>query len=98
MFNYPVPQRYEIIHVTGENGANALQMLPNSQAIVLDDTAPQVFLVTTDGAGYKQVNAFTITPVKKESPQDAMKTLEERLERIERMLQRESNASVSSAE
>lgn len=41
--------KYEIIRVNGENGAQALQMSPNSEAIVLDDTAPMVWLCQTDG-------------------------------------------------
>lgn len=92
---YAMPQKYEIIHVNGEAGANALQMLPNSQTIVIDDTAPQIFVCVTDGAGYKTVTPFTIAPVKKETPADAVKTLEERIERLERMLRNESTESIS---
>lgn len=44
--------KYEIIRVNGENGAQALQMSPNSEIIVLDNTAPMVWLCQTDGAGY----------------------------------------------
>ena len=55
-------QRYEIIHVNGEPGARALQMAPNSNAIVMDDTAPIVWLCQTDGAGYKTVQPFDIAP------------------------------------
>ena len=33
--------RYEIIHVTGRRGAEALQMAPNSSVHALDDTAPR---------------------------------------------------------
>lgn len=55
-------QHYEIIHVNGEPGARALQMAPNSNAIVMDDTAPIIWLCQTDGAGYKTVQPFDIAP------------------------------------
>ena len=87
MYNLPYFQnpRTEIIHVNGENGAMALQMMPNSQALLLDDTAPLVWLAQTDGAGYKTVTPYKITPYKAKEPVD-IKSLEERLERIERMM------------
>ena len=89
MYNPPYFQspflKTEIIHVNGENGAMALQMLPNSQALLLDDTAPLVWLAQTDGAGYKTVTPYDITPHEKKDPVD-IKSIEERLDRIERMM------------
>lgn len=37
---YGYLQKYEVIRVNGENGARALQMMPNSSVLLLDDTAP----------------------------------------------------------
>ena len=92
MYNQPFmfqqPQRTEIIHVNGENGATAFQMMPNSQALLLDDTAPLVWLAQTDGAGYKTLTPYEIKPYEKKEP---IKSLEERIERIERMLNNEPN-------
>ena len=89
MYNPPYFQnpyiRTEIIHVNGEEGAKALQMMPNSQALLLDDTAPLVWLAQTDGAGYKTVTPYDIKPHETKKPVD-MKDLEERLDRIERMM------------
>lgn len=59
----PAPQM-EIVKVNGENGAQAFQMAPNSSAILLDTTNPIVWVVMTDGAGYKTVTPFDITPHK----------------------------------
>lgn len=42
--------RYEVIQVNGENGARAFAMAPNSSALLMDATAPIVWLCTTDGA------------------------------------------------
>ena len=41
--------RYEVIQVNGENGARAFAMAPNSSALLMDATAPIVWLCTTDG-------------------------------------------------
>ena len=80
-----VPKKTEIIHVNGENGARALQMMPNSQALLLDDTAPIVWLAQTDGAGYKTVTAYTITPYQAE-PEISVKDLDVRLRKIEEVI------------
>ena len=93
---YPVnqqnAQRYEIIHVNGENGARALQMLPNSNALLLDDTQPIVWLAQTDGAGYKTVTPYTITPYQPEPTVD-VKTLEHRIARLEEIVSAKSEKS-----
>lgn len=46
--NFP---RYEIIKVKGQNGAEAFQMAPNSQVLLLDENDPLIWFVQTDGAG-----------------------------------------------
>lgn len=52
---------YDIVKVNGRNGAEAFQMGPNSQVLLLDETAPVLWLASTDGAGYKTVSAFDIS-------------------------------------
>ena len=88
--------RYDVIHVNGQNGAQALQMAPNSSAIVMDDTAPLIWLCQTDGAGYKTVQAFDISP-HKDVPAVDVRSLEERIERLEAMLNDKPNEPVSTA-
>ena len=56
------PQRMEIVRVNGENGARAYQLPPNSSALLLDESAPLVWLIQTDGAGYKTATPYTIAP------------------------------------
>lgn len=94
--SYPQsPKRTEIIHVNGQNGAQAFQMFPNSQALLLDDTAPLIWLAQTDGAGYKTVTPYTIAPYQPE-PEIDLKNIEERLKKIEEvMYNAKSNASSS---
>lgn len=84
--------RYEIIHVNGENGARALQMAPNSNALLLDDTADLVWLAQTDGAGYKTVTPFSITPYQPAPPVN-YSALEERIARLEGILNEQNVAA-----
>lgn len=77
--------RYEIIHVTGRHGAEALQMAPNSSVLALDDTAPLVWLCRTDGAGYLTATPFDIAQ-HAEPPAVNVDDLSARLTRLEEML------------
>lgn len=72
----------QIVQVSGENGARAFQMPPNSSTLLLDNTDSIVWLVQTDGAGYKTVTPYTITPYIPEPPID-VKSLEERIAALE---------------
>lgn len=76
-------QKQEVTRVTGMNGANAYAMPPNSSTLVLDENEPLVYLLMTDGAGYKTVTPYTITPYKPEPTAD-VKELIARIERLEK--------------
>ena len=78
-------QRQEIVRINGENGARAYQMAPNSNALLMDESAPLVWLVQTDGAGYKTVTPYTITPYQAQSEPD-YNSLDARIKRLEEML------------
>ena len=54
--------KQEVVRVNGKNGAEAFQMLPNSSILLLDETAPIVWLKTTDGAGYPTITPYDISP------------------------------------
>ena len=88
-------QRYEIIRVNGENGAQAFQMAPNSSALLLDETAPIVWFVQTDGAGYKTAKPFSIAPYQPQPPVD-VHALEARINRLEALIN-ESNPANDAA-
>lgn len=78
-------QRMEIVRVNGENGARAYQLPPNSNVLLLDESAPLVWLVQTDGAGYKTVAPYTITPYQAQPAPD-YNSLVERIQRLEDMI------------
>lgn len=42
-------------------------MAPDSSALLLDTSAPLVWLIQTDGAGYKTVSPYTIAPYRTEA-------------------------------
>ena len=84
--------RQEITRVNGKNGAEAYMLPPNSSILLLDETAPIVWLAHTDGAGYKTVTPYTITPYQAESTPD-FNSLEERIKRLEEKLNEQSNYS-----
>lgn len=78
-------QQMQITEVNGEAGANAYNIAANSSAMLLDTNDPICYIVKTDGAGYKTVMAFDMTPhVPKE--QVMMNSIDERLKRLEEMI------------
>lgn len=72
----------QVVKVNGENGARAYQMGANGSALLLDESGLIVWLVTSDGAGYKTVTAYDITP-HQESPKPDFGSLESRIQRLE---------------
>ena len=77
--------RQELVKVNGKPGAEAYQMAPNSSALLLDETAPIVWLAQTDGAGYKTLSPYSISPYQPEPPVD-VKSLLQRVEKLEAMI------------
>lgn len=88
--NLMLPQQQEVVKVNGKNGVDAFQLGPNSSALLLDTTASIVWLVQTDGAGYKTSTPYDITPhVPEEEVQ--FKTLEERISKLEEAINAKPN-------
>lgn len=89
MPQYPQPaqlgQQSQVVRVNGENGARAFQMGANSSALLLDESGLMVWLVTSDGAGYKTVSPYDITP-HKDAPAPDYGNLESRIKRLEEMM------------
>jgi hypothetical protein len=73
---------YEIIRVNGKPGVDAFQMGPNSSVILVDETAPIVWFVRTDGAGYKEAKPFDISLHTEKPPVD-VNDLFDRITRLE---------------
>ena len=76
------PPKQDVVKVNGENGARAFPIGANSSAILLDESGTLIWLVTTDGAGYKTVMPYDISP-HQTAPTPDYSTLEQRIERLE---------------
>ena len=73
------------MRVNGKNGADTYQLPPNSSILLLDESAPIIWLKTTDGAGYATVAAYDIVPHQEEIPVDT-KSLEIRISKLEEII------------
>ena len=94
---YQQQPRQEVVKVNGENGARAFQMPPNSSALLLDESGVIVWLVTTDGAGYKSVAAFDISP-HEAAPAPNYEDLESRITKLEEMISNANTVNTSNAQ
>lgn len=87
-------QPMQITQVSGKNGADAYQMPPNSSILLLDNSQPIVWLKTTDGAGFPTCTPYKISPYQAQ-PQPDYDSLNQRITRLEEMLNGKSNASTA---
>ena len=94
--NYPTPyynpfpqqpmiQPTQVVRVNGENGARSYTIGANSSALLLDESGLMVWLVTSDGAGYKTVTPYDITPHQVQPAPD-FGSLESRIKRLEELV------------
>ena len=94
-------QKIEVVKVNGRNGAEAFQIAPNSSTLLLDMNSPIVWFVMTDGAGYKTVLPYDITPHKEvdkaQEYKDVLNSIMNRLSKIEEKLGGNSNESNNAA-
>ena len=79
-------QTTQVVRVNGENGAKAFSIGANGSALLLDESGTMVWLVTSDGAGYKTVSAYDITP-HQVAPAPDFGSLESRINTVEKKLE-----------
>ena len=87
-------QPVQVVRVNGENGARSYQIGPNSSALLLDESGTMVWLITSDGAGYKTVAPYDISP-HQTAPSPDFSTLEERIKRLEGFMNEFTSDSTS---
>lgn len=68
--NYSIRQE-SITRVTGEEGAKAYQMAPNSSAALFDGNEDIFYLKTTDGAGFPTIRKFKFEEIQAKTPEPA---------------------------
>lgn len=88
---FSMAPHYEIIRVNGEAGAKNFRMGPNSNALLLDNTAPRVWLAQTDGTGYLTVEPFKIMP-EQQAEQIDLNNLAARVAQLEEIINDKSNS------
>lgn len=87
-YNVYTQQRTEVVRVNGKNGADTYQLAPNSSILLLDESAPIVWLKTTDGAGYPTLTPYKIEPYVEETinTNALFQSLDERISKLEEAL------------
>lgn len=91
---YQQQPKQEVVKVNGEGGARAFPMGASSSALLLDESGAIVWLVVTDGAGYKTVAPYDITPHQVAAAPD-YSTLEERIKRLEDKINAPTNTATA---
>lgn len=93
---YRQAPRQEVVKVNGENGARAFPLGANSSALLLDESGTLVWLVTSDGAGYKTVAPFDISP-HEAAPTPDFGDLEARITKLEEMVKNGTSGNLADA-
>ena len=78
---YILPQQ-QIIQVNGKASVDTIQLAPNSSVLVMDTSAPIVWMCVSDGIGKVTATPYDIT-VHKEDPPVNMASVEQRIAAIE---------------
>ena len=59
----PYMNNYNLIRVTGMDGAKAYQMQPNSTVALFDSSEDIMYIKSTDGAGFPTIRTFGFAPI-----------------------------------
>ena len=102
MFNFGYPQnnpyqapqanilpQQQVVQANGKASIDALRMAPNSSVLIMDNTAPIVWLCTSDGLGNVTSLPYDIVPHVEQAPID-VNGLEERVKRLEERINAKS--------
>lgn len=90
----PIIQPTQVVRVNGENGARTYTIGANSSALLLDESGLMVWLVTSDGAGYKTVTPYDITPHQAQPAPD-YESLESRIKKLEEIVNATADSSAT---
>lgn len=93
-----LPQQ-QIIQVNGKASVDTIQLAPNSSVLVMDTSAPMVWLCVSDGVGKVTATPYDIIEHKEKPPVDTA-SLEQRVTAVENFINKlmegannESNAT-----
>lgn len=80
----PLPQQ-QITQVNGKASVDTIQLAPNSSILVLDTSAPIVWMCVSDGIGKVTATPYDIS-IHKDVPKPDISSIEKRLSAIENTL------------
>ena len=89
-----LPQQ-QIIQVNGKASVDTIQLAPNSSVLVMDTSAPIVWMCVSDGIGKVVSTPYDIS-LHKEVPPPDMNSIEQRLSAIENTIAEMENKYVKS--
>lgn len=81
----PTLPQQQIIQVNGKASVDTIQLAPNSSVLVMDTSAPIVWMCVSDGVGKVTSTPYDIT-VHQEKPPIDMTSVEDRLTKLERTI------------
>ena len=84
-FQQNVLPQQQITQVSGKASVDTIQLAPNSSLLAMDTTAPIVWMCVSDGVGKVTATPYDIVVHKEEPPVD-MKSVEERISNIEKII------------
>lgn len=97
---HPVLPQQQIIQVNGKASVDTIQLAPNSSVLVMDTSAPIVWMCVSDGVGRVTSTPYDIT-VHQDTPPVDVNGIEERLSAVEnkisQMMEMRTNGDKSNA-
>jgi len=84
----------QVIQVNGKQSVDAIRMSPNSSVLLMDNSAPIVWLCVSDGVGNVTSTAYDIMKHQETPPVDT-KSLEMRVSKLEEIINDQSHVTSS---
>ena len=81
----PTLPQQQIIQVNGKASVDTIQLAPNSSVLLMDTTAPIVWMCVSDGVGKVSSTPYDITPHKDKPPID-VESIEQRISKVEKII------------
>lgn len=81
----PTLQSQQIIQVNGKASVDTIQLAPNSSVLLMDTTAPIVWMCVSDGVGRVSATPYDIK-VHEEKPPVDVENIEQRISKVEKII------------
>lgn len=81
----PTLPQQQIIQVNGKASVDTIQLAPNSSVLLMDTTAPIVWMCVSDGVGKVSSTPYDIT-VHKDKPPIDVESIEQRISNVEKII------------